>query len=32
MLPIVFMSGESHFKDVVTSIKDGAVGFLEKPF
>ena len=31
-LPIVFMSGDSRFKDVVTAIKGGAVGFLEKPF
>ena len=31
-LPIVFMSGDSRFKDVVTAIQGGAVGFLEKPF
>ena len=31
-LPIVFMSGDSRFKDVVTAIKGGAVSFLEKPF
>lgn len=31
-LPIVFMSGYSRFKDVVTAIQGGAVGFLEKPF
>lgn len=31
-LPVVFMSGDSRFKDVVTAIKGGAVGFLEKPF
>jgi len=31
-LPIVFMSGDSRFKDVVAAIQGGAVGFLEKPF
>ena len=31
-LPIVFMSGESGFQDVVEAVKGGAVTFLEKPF
>jgi FixJ family two-component response regulator len=31
-LPIVFMSCDSRFKDVVAAIQGGAVGFLEKPF
>lgn len=32
LLPIVFMSGDSEFKDVVTAVRGGAIGFLEKPF
>lgn len=31
-LPIVFMSGDSEFKDVVSAVRGGAIGFLEKPF
>lgn len=31
-LPIVFMSGDSGFKDVVSAVQKGAVTFLEKPF
>lgn len=31
-LPIVFMSGESGFQDVVEAVKGGAITFLEKPF
>ena len=31
-LPIVFMSGDSEFKDVVSAVRSGAIGFLEKPF
>jgi len=32
LLPIVFMSGDSEFKDVVSAVRSGAIGFLEKPF
>lgn len=31
-LPIIFMSGDSGFKDVVSAVQKGAVTFLEKPF
>ncbi|MCG8414181.1 MAG: response regulator [Pseudomonadales bacterium] len=31
-LPIIFMSGDSEFKDVVSAVRGGAIGFLEKPF
>jgi len=32
MLPIVFMSGDSGFTDVVSAVRKGAISFLEKPF
>jgi len=31
-IPIVFMSGDSNYDDVVNAVQDGALGFLEKPF
>lgn len=31
-LPIVFMSGDSGFTDVVSAVRKGAITFLEKPF
>ena len=31
-LPIVFMSGDSSFPDVVSAVRKGAITFLEKPF
>lgn len=31
-LPIIFMSGESGYQDIVDAVKSGAITFLEKPF
>ncbi len=31
-IPIVFMSGDSSYSDVVGAVKNGALGFLQKPF
>ena len=31
-LPIIFISGESGYQDIVDAVKSGAVTFLEKPF
>ena len=31
-LPIVFISGGSQYSDVVDVVKEGALGFLQKPF